>query len=57
MPPAWEMVAAERQTVVGLRDDGTISDDVLQRVQKALDLEEQRLELEEAGELEEDAEE
>ncbi len=52
-----EMVAAERQTVVGLRDDGTISDGVLQRVQKALDLEEQRLELEEAGELEEDAEE
>ncbi len=52
-----EMVAAERQTVVGLRDNGTISDSVLQRIQKALDLEEQRLELEESGELEEDSEE
>jgi len=52
-----EMVAAERKTVVGLRDDGTISDGVLQRIQKALDLEEQRLELEESGELEEDSEE
>ena len=52
-----EMVAAERKTVVGLRDDGTISDGVLQRIQRALDLEEQRLELEEAGELEEASEE
>lgn len=42
-----EMVAAERQTVVGLRDDSVISDDVLQDVQRLLDLEEQRLTAEE----------
>ena len=41
-----EMIAAERRTVVCLRDDNTISDDVLQRIQKALDLEEQRLGME-----------
>ena len=45
-----EMVEAERRTVVGLRDDGTISDEVLQRVQRALDLDEQRLGEDEEGE-------
>ncbi len=45
-----EMVEAERETVIGLRDDGTISDEVLQRVQQALDLDERRLGLEEDGE-------
>lgn len=45
-----EMVEAERRTVVGLRDDGTISDEVLQLIQRALDLDEQRLGLEEDGE-------
>jgi len=45
-----EMVEAERGTVIGLRDDGTISDEVLQRVQQALDLDERRLGLEEDGE-------
>ncbi|MGI4792269.1 MAG: Na+/H+ antiporter [Janthinobacterium lividum] len=44
-----EMITAERQTVVSLRDDGTISDTVLQRVQRSLDLEEQRLGMEEDG--------
>lgn len=42
-----EMLTAERQAVVGLRDDGTISDDVLQKVQRSLDLSEQWLGLEE----------
>ncbi len=45
-----EMVEAERETVIGLRDDGTISDEVLKRVQQALDLDESRLGLEEDGE-------
>ena len=45
-----EMVDAERETVIGLRDDGTIGDEVLQRVQQALDLDERRLGLEEDGE-------
>lgn len=45
-----EMVEAERKTVIGLRDDGTISDEVLQHVQQALDLDERRLGLEEDGE-------
>jgi Na+/H+ antiporter len=44
------MVEAERDTVIGLRDDGTISDEVLQRIQQALDLDERRLGLEEDGE-------
>jgi Na+/H+ antiporter len=41
-----EMITAERRTVISLRDDGTISDDVLQRIQRALDLEEQQLGME-----------
>ena len=45
-----EMAEAERDTVIGLRDDGTISDEVLQRIQQALDLDERRLGMEEDGE-------
>ena len=42
-----EVVDAERRTVVGLRDESAISDDVMQHLQRTLDLEEQRLETEE----------
>ena len=41
------LIDTQRSTAIGLRDDSTISDGVLQDVQKALDLEEQRLILEE----------
>ncbi len=41
------LIGTQRNTAIGLRDDSTISDTVLQDVQKALDLEEQRLILEE----------
>jgi monovalent cation/hydrogen antiporter len=34
-----EMIAAERRELVRLRDDGTIADDVMRRVQRDLDLE------------------
>ena len=44
------ILTAERQTVVGLRDASAISDDVMLRLQRMLDLEEQRLALEEEGE-------
>ncbi len=42
-----ELIDTQRGVAIGLRDDGTISDPVLQSVQKGLDLEEQRLLLEE----------
>ncbi len=42
-----ELIDRQRDTAISLRDDSTISDMVLQSVQKALDLEEQRLILEE----------
>ena len=45
----YEMVEAQRKTIVGLRDRSEISDDVLQRLQRTLDHEEQRLETEEVG--------
>ena len=45
-----ELVTAERQTVVALRDDFVISDSVLHRIQRTLDLEEQRLAMEEEDE-------
>ena len=45
-----EILMAERETVVGLRDASAISDDVMLRLQRMLDLEEQRLALEEEGE-------
>ena len=38
-----EVLAAERSALVRLRDDGAISDDVLRRVERELDLEEARL--------------
>ncbi len=47
-----EIVNAERRTVVGLRDASAISDDVMLRLQRALDLEEQRLAAEEEDEAE-----
>ena len=45
-----EIVNAERKTVVRLRDASAISDDVMLRLQRGLDLEEQRLATEEEGE-------
>ena len=38
-----EVLAAERQMLLHLRDDGVIADDVLRRVQQQLDLEEATL--------------
>ena len=38
------MIEAEREAVIRLRDDGRISDDVMRRVERDLDLEELRLE-------------
>jgi hypothetical protein len=35
-----EMIAAERQEIVSLRDDSDISDNVMRRIQQELDLEE-----------------
>ena len=45
-----EIVNAERKTVVSLRDASAISDAVMRRLQRALDLEEQRLATEEESE-------
>ena len=42
-----EVVDAERRTVVRLRDQSAISDELMQRLQRTLDLEEQRLATEE----------
>ena len=39
-----EMIKAERETIITLRDEGTISDDVMRRVQRDLDLEAMLLE-------------
>ena len=47
-----EIVNAERKTVVSLRDTSAISDNVMQRLQRALDLDEQRLAAEEEGDEE-----
>ena len=41
------LIDTQRDTAIKLRDDGTISDTVLQAAQRALDLEEQRLIMEE----------
>jgi hypothetical protein len=38
-----ELIAAERQQVVALRDQGAIGDDVMHRIERDLDLEELRL--------------
>lgn len=41
------LINAEREVIVGLRDDGTISDETLHRVQRDLDMDEVRLHPEE----------
>jgi monovalent cation/hydrogen antiporter len=38
------VIEAERDAILGLRDDGTISDDAMRRVERDLDLEELRME-------------
>jgi CPA1 family monovalent cation:H+ antiporter len=38
-----ELLAAERQAVIGLRNEGTITEEVMQRVQRDIDLEDLRL--------------
>ncbi|HEU4571626.1 MAG TPA: hypothetical protein VFR93_02995, partial [Candidatus Limnocylindrales bacterium] len=40
------VIAAERETVIRLRDEGEISDSVLRRLERELDFEEARLEAE-----------
>jgi CPA1 family monovalent cation:H+ antiporter len=40
-----EVLDAQREALIGLRDDGTISSEVMLRVQRELDLEESRLEI------------
>jgi monovalent cation/hydrogen antiporter len=40
-----ELLEAERQAVIGLRNEGTITEDVMQRVQRDIDLEDLRLDL------------
>jgi CPA1 family monovalent cation:H+ antiporter len=40
-----EVIAAQREAVVALRNEGTISNDVMHRIERELDLEEERLEL------------
>jgi thermostable 8-oxoguanine DNA glycosylase len=37
------LIAAEREAIIGLRDQGEIGDQVLRRVEEDLDLEELRL--------------
>ena len=40
-----ELYTVQRGALLGLRDDGTISADVMRRVERELDLDESRLEL------------
>jgi CPA1 family monovalent cation:H+ antiporter len=40
-----EVLEAQRAAVVALRNDGTISNDVMHRIERELDLEDQRLEI------------
>jgi monovalent cation/hydrogen antiporter len=40
-----EVLEAQRAAVVGLRNEGTISNDVMHRIERELDLEDQRLEI------------
>jgi monovalent cation/hydrogen antiporter len=40
-----EVLEAQRSAVVALRNDGTISNDVMHRIERELDLEDQRLEI------------
>jgi hypothetical protein len=44
-----ETIAAEREAVIRLRDDGTISDSVMRRLQRELDLETMVLDSSEDG--------
>ena len=40
-----ELLEAERQAVLALRNQGTITEEVMQRVQRDIDLEDSRLDL------------
>jgi monovalent cation/hydrogen antiporter len=40
-----EVLEAQRAAVIALRNDGTISNDVMHRIERELDLEDQRLEI------------
>jgi monovalent cation/hydrogen antiporter len=40
-----EVLEAQRAAVVGLRNQGVISNDVMHRIERELDLEDQRLEI------------
>jgi monovalent cation/hydrogen antiporter len=40
-----EVLDAQRRAIVGLRNDGTISNDVMHRIERELDLEDERLEI------------
>jgi monovalent cation/hydrogen antiporter len=40
-----ELLEAERQAVLRLRNEGTITEDVMQRVQRDIDLEDLRLDV------------
>jgi monovalent cation/hydrogen antiporter len=40
-----EVLDAQRRRVIELRDEGTISDDILHALERELDLEDQRLEI------------
>jgi len=40
-----EVLEAQRAAVVGLRNEGVISNDVMHRIERELDLEDQRLEI------------
>ena len=42
--PSWEVIDAERDAIIQLRDRGAINDEVLRRLERDLDLEELRLE-------------
>jgi hypothetical protein len=39
------VLEAQRAAIVGLRNEGTISNDVMHRIERELDLEDQRLEI------------
>ena len=40
-----ELYNVQRQELIGLRNEGTISSDVMRRIERELDLEESRLEV------------
>jgi CPA1 family monovalent cation:H+ antiporter len=40
-----EVLEAQRAAIVGLRNEGVISNDVMHRIERELDLEDQRLEI------------